>query len=166
MRRRRSLLILLGALLCSAAAWAEPLLLVGPANLGTGDVSSQELSRIFLGLSRDLAGQHVTPAVVADKSTRAEVIGRAVGKAAGSVEQHFVKLELRGEGRWPALIADARTAARRIVEGAHIDSRPAVLVCLRQSDFEALTPQQQALLKVLTIDGKGPKDQGYPLTID
>lgn len=152
------------AALATAATAAEPLVVVGPQNLGASDLSRQQVSRIFLGLTGDVGGRRVTPVVVADKSQRAELIGHAVGREPGAVEQHFVKQELRGEGRWPTLVADARQAARRIVESANIQGRPAVLACMLLSDFEALTEAQRTHLTVLTVEGKKPGEPGYALT--
>jgi hypothetical protein len=155
--------VLLAAWLVAATASAEPLVVVVTHDFSATSLSSQDISRLFLGLLRDVAGRRVTPMVVADKSARADLLARVVGRTATAVEQHFVKLELRGEGRWPALAADGRVAARRIVESASIPGRPSVVACMPLDEFEALTPKQQGLLAVLAVDGKAPTDPGYPL---
>lgn len=153
--------VLLGA--ASALAQGSPLVVVVHKDLGVGDASRQELSRVFLGLSRELGGKRVAPVVVGDRARRSAAVARLTGRTVAAVEEHFVKLELRGEGRWPSLAADAPEMVRRALESATISGRPAVVACLLREELDALGPKLQALLTVVTVDGLRPGDAAYPL---
>ncbi len=146
-----------------AEAQSSALVLVAHKDLGLTGASRQDAGRVFLGLSRELGGKRVAPLVVGQKEDRAGAIARISGRTAAAVEAHFVKLELRGEGRWPALAADGAEMVRRALESATIAGRPGVVACLTQEELEGLSPKLQALLTVIAIDGLNPGQPGYPL---
>lgn len=157
----RALPLVLTAFLAAPAASAQQLLMVVHRDASLSDVSRQSLSRVFLGQLRDLGGVKVTPVVLGDKSARLQLVARLSSRTPEAVEEHFVKLELRAEGRWPALSSSGTELVGRISESASANA-PAIIAAVGQAQYQALSPGDRAQLTVLSIDEKAPTDPAYP----
>lgn len=156
----RALPLVLAALL-AAPALAQPLVVVAHRDVTLTDASLQALGRVFLGQLRELGGVKVTPVVLGDKAVRTQAIARLSGRAPQAVEEHFVKLELRAEGRWPGLVASGAELLTRATEAVG-SGAPAVVACLTHAEYLGLSAGVRAQLGALTIDGKAPGQPGYP----
>lgn len=156
-------LVWCAALAMASGARGETLMVLVHKRLLVGAVSRQEISRIFLGQSRELSSARVAPVVVATSGNRTDILSQLTGRTPAAIGDHFVRLELRAEGRWPHQVDHAGELVRRILESAEIPGRPSVVGCVALKDYEALTPKQKEVVVPLAIDGTLPGESGYPL---
>jgi hypothetical protein len=109
-------------------------------------INRTELGRLFLSLAGQAGGVKLKAVNLSDKQLTMEFIASVTGMPSAKVEDHFVQLELRGEGRWPPQVASGEELVSLIARSS------TVIGWLPVSELEKLSPRQQALLKVLAVN--------------
>lgn len=154
--------ILAGALCLvhSAALGAEldtrpEIVVVTHTSIPLESVGKKELTQLFLGLRTSIGKVRLSPLDLAATELRQGYLERLTGMSWARLEEHYMGLVLRGEGRRPPRVGNAKDVARLAFEVKR------VIAWLPRSEFEGLDARQRAVLKVLAVDGKKPGEDKY-----
>lgn len=89
---------------------------IAAKNCPLDSVPKQELARLFLSLTDRLEGTRVSPLNLAETSVKLGFLEWITGLEGEEIENHFIELELIGEGSWPEEVATAIEMAKRTAE--------------------------------------------------
>jgi len=120
-------------------------------------VDREELGRLFLSLSNSIAGVRLKAVNLSEKDLKLGFLERITMMSARQIEDHFIRADLRGEGKWPPEVFTSEEMVRLIVKSRN------VVGWIPVSDLEALREKYRNAIKVIAVDGLNPGDDGYPL---
>lgn len=105
--------IVLPLLLCAAPVWADVAVIVNPA---AGDVSADEVQRIFLGKKSSFSdGSKATPYYLPEGAAeRATFDQQALGKSSAQLKAYWSQLVFTGKGTPPAELASSQAAKAKV----------------------------------------------------
>lgn len=81
---------------------------------GIESITRVELSRLFLSRTNKVRGVRLRPVNLANYGLKLGFLNQLTGMSPVRIENHFVKMELRGEGGWPLQVGTARELAQLI----------------------------------------------------
>lgn len=144
------------SLASGAAADEQPeIVIVTHTSVPLESVRKSDLAQVFLGLRTSLGGVNVTPINVPPTEARQSFLKRLTGMSANRIEEHYIALVLRGEGRRPLTVDGPTDVPRLAFEAKRI------VAWLPRAQYDALTETQKSLLKILTVDGRAPGESDY-----
>jgi hypothetical protein len=158
---RRSLNVLaLAALLGMAATGATPvvgaakpaLAIVVSRDSSIRDLSFYELKRAFLGENVAAGGKRLIPLNFPPNSRERTAFDKVVlGMSQEEAARYWIDRKIRGQPGSPRAITPVEVLMKVV---ARLDG------AVTYADPRDLNPG----VKIVTIDGKGPEDPGYPIT--
>jgi len=81
--------------------FGQTILVISGSTFDFTNTSRLELSRLFLMQSDKIQGRYVVPINLDDEFLTMEFLKELTGKSEKKIKEHFLKMELRGEGTWP-----------------------------------------------------------------
>jgi len=151
------LLVVLVALVASStgqslrAGERVPLAVIVSKTSGLSELSSAQLTRMYMGDLVDSGGRRLIPLNRATATEEREQFDRVVlGKAPDEMARYWIDRKIRGQSGAPKAVEPVDVYARVV---AKLDG---AIGYVRVSDV-------RGDVKVLRIDGKAPTDQGYPI---
>jgi len=95
-------------LLFFALSYNQNILIISGSTFDFTNTSRLELSRLFLMQSDKLQERYVVPVNLEDEYLTMEFLIQLTGKSEKKIREHFLKMELRGEGTWPKTAVDEK----------------------------------------------------------
>lgn len=134
---------LVATLIGLSEAQAGDYLVVAHKSAGFSSASQEEIANLFLLRSDNITGASVKVVNLSEKAQKLAFLARLTDKSEREVEDHFVKLELRGEGKWPSEVNDGSALVKLIAKSKK------VVGWLSEADYALLSEKEKSLLVVL-----------------
>jgi hypothetical protein len=133
------------------ASEPEPLAVIVAKNSGLSELSSAQLTRMFMGDLVDTGGRRLIPLNRAITTEEREEFDRVVlGKSPDEMARYWIDRKIRGQ-----------SGAPKAVEPVDVYER--VIAKLDGAIGYVRVGQLRGDVKVIRIDGKSPTDRGYPI---
>lgn len=150
------------ALLCvlafaASAEAGDPVAVVTFKDVPLDAVTRTELSNLFLAELDVVGGVKVKIANIADPAVKFPFLESLTGLGEKDLEDHFVAMNLRGEGDWPSEFGDAGELVKMVIRYKQ------AIVWMPMADWNRIPEKHRSVLKVLSVDGRRPGDPGYDL---
>jgi hypothetical protein len=133
------------------ASEPEPLAVIVAKGSGLSELSSAQLTRMFMGDLVDSGGRRLIPLNRAITTEEREEFDRVVlGKSPDEMARYWIDRKIRGQ-----------SGAPKAVEPVDVYER--VIAKLDGAIGYVRVGQLRTDVKVIRIDGKSPTDRGYPI---
>ena len=133
------------------ASEPEPLAVIVAKNSGLSELSSAQLTRMFMGDLVDSGGRRLIPLNRAITTEEREQFDRVVlGKSPDEMARYWIDRKIRGQ-----------SGAPKAVEPVDVYER--VIAKLDGAVGYVRVNEVRGDVKIVLIDGKGPTDPGYPV---
>lgn len=154
-----SLLLALSLTMGARPATADELdiVVVTHDKVGLEDISTKELSRLFLALSSEVAGLPVKAVNLDDAGLKYRFLNAVSGMSERDVDAHFVTKDLRGEAGWPPEVATPEALAKLII------TYKKAVGWMTYAQWSELPERTRSVLRVLSVDGMRMGEPAYPL---
>lgn len=158
--KRFWLTLLLGGLVLALplSASAEQFAIVVHKSLQVDQASTRELARLFLAESSSLGSHRLHPVNLAQSDEKYTFYEALTSMPRDRVAFHFVESELRGEGTWPREVLSELEVIKMILVSRR------VVGWMSWEQYQGLAESVRKNLKLVSVDGHRPGEEGYPVS--